>query len=77
MVSLTAEESDALVSLSEHKHRHPRDQAAMLIRDGLARIGALASSGCAEESAQERRIYELEQRVAALEQAGDDQGMEV
>lgn len=42
-VSLTKDERTALQVLSDRERRNPRDQAALLIRSALERIGLLLS----------------------------------
>lgn len=40
-ITLNQEERDALIKLSERERRHPRDQAALIIRQGLEQAGFL------------------------------------
>ena len=42
-VPLSAEESHALIQLAEKEHRHPREQARLIIWRELKRRGMLAS----------------------------------
>jgi hypothetical protein len=42
-VTLQADEHEALRELSERERRNPRDQAALLIRENLQRLGLLAA----------------------------------
>ena len=41
VISLTPSESDALLQMAEREYRHPRDQAALIIRNELERAGLL------------------------------------
>lgn len=54
-VSLEPSEAKALLDLAQREYRDPRRQAALLLRDGLNRAGALPSEpsepNCADASA--------------------------
>jgi hypothetical protein len=43
-IKMTRAESIALGALAEREHRDPRDQAALLVREGLIGRGVLAES---------------------------------
>ena len=40
-VSLDPQEREALINLAQRERRDPRDQAALIVRDGLQRAGLL------------------------------------
>jgi hypothetical protein len=42
-ISLQADEYGALRELSERERRNPRDQAALLVRESLQRLGLLSA----------------------------------
>lgn len=44
-VPLTERTREALLALSEREFRDPRDQAALIITEGLRQAGVLAESG--------------------------------
>lgn len=50
MISLRPAEAEALLALSEREDRHPRDQAARFLREGLRRAGVLEDAQPTEAS---------------------------